>query len=496
MKKVKVASFFLILLVAGQVFGQKVESNVYVYNLDEYISAALERSNDAKNARNKFLSAYWDYRSFKASFLPSLNMRSTMPEFKNTIEPVTQGDGTVKYNPTNYLTEKLTLSIDQQVSFTGGRFSIESNIERRDDFVASIQTTYKSLPIGVTYTQNIFGVNWLKWQKRIDPIRFEEAKRNYLYQRESVILSAINNFFDLAIAQQNLEIAKKNLSNADTLYKISKGRYRLGSISESDVMQMELTLLNAEINYNQKVLDLEDRQNRFRSFLGISEKRDVRLVAPTKVPDFVLSFDNVITQARKNNPDIVRFERQILEAERWLEQNRRETGLTANLTATVGYNQNAFNIGDTYKELKPSQTASLTISMPILDWGNRRGKIKMAESNLDLVKGQVEQSEIDFDQNIYFKVMRFNMMGQKYKTAAKADTIAQLRYKVSMDRFIAGKISVLDLNTALSEKDAANNNFVYTMKDYWWNYFDIRRVALYDFEKDENLKADYDLLIR
>jgi len=87
-------------------------------------------------------------------------------------------------------------------------------------------------------------------------------------------------------------------------------------------------------------------------------------------------------------------------------------------------------------------------------------------------------------------------MGQKYRIASKADTIAQLRYKVSVDRFIAGKISVLDLNTALTEKDNANSNFVNTMRDFWWYYYDLRRVALYDYQQDKELVADFENLIR
>lgn len=492
----KVVAALLFIACTGNVIGQNVVDGAFVYDLDGYITAALERSNEIKNAKSRYLSAYWDYRSYKASFLPSLNFQATIPEFQNSIVAEAK-EGSVVYNPSNNIKESAKLSINQQVSFTGGTFSINSSIERFDNFLAKKNaTTYKSLPISIAYSQNLFGINWLKWQKKIDPIRYEEARRNYLFQRESVILSAINYFFDLAIAQQNLQIAKTNLSNADTLYKISQGRYRLGSISESDLMQMELTKLNAESALSQRLLDLEDRQNKFRSYLGINEKKDIKLTAPSRVPNIILSYNEVLKQAKLNNPDIIRFNRQILEAERWLEENRKQTGFSAQLSAELGFNQNSYTLPDSYKGVKPSQTASIKISMPIIDWGNRRGKIKMAESNLDLVKGQVEQSEIDFEQNIYFRVMRFNMMGQKYQIASKADTIAQMRYKVTMNRFIAGKISVLDLNTALNEKDNANSNFVYTMKDFWWFYYELRRVALYDFEKGSKLETDYDSLIR
>jgi Outer membrane protein len=478
-------------------YGQKENEITHEYDLEGYINAALERSNDVKNAKSSFLSSYWDYRSFKASFLPSLNLAATLPHYFNAISANPQSDGSISYNTANNISENVALSINQKVELTGGTFSIVSGIMRYDGIEPKPRmTAYTSQPIGVTYTQNLFGVNWLKWQRKIDPLKYEEAKRNFLYNRETAILSAINKFFDLAIAQQNLQVARVNLKNADTLYKISQGRFRLGSISESDVMQMELSKLNAESTYSQRLIDLEDTQNKFRSFLGISDKREIKLVVPARVPDMQLSFDKVLEQARQNNPDIIRFNRQVLEAERWLEQNKRETGLTVNLNAFVGYNGNSGTFINAYKGVTPKQTADISISLPILDWGQRRGKIKMAQSNLNLVKGQIDQAQIEFDQNIYVKVMRFNMMGQKYRIASKSDTIARIRYKVSMDRFIAGKISVLDLNVALAEKDNANSNFVYTMKDFWWYYYDLRRVSLYDFEKGKELEADYESLIR
>ena len=59
-------------------------------------------------------------------------------------------------------------------------------------------------------------------------------------------MSAVMNFFSLALAQINKQIAEMNYSNADTLYRIAKGRYQLGTIAEDELLQMQLSWLNAE----------------------------------------------------------------------------------------------------------------------------------------------------------------------------------------------------------------------------------------------------------
>ena len=78
---------------------------------------------------------------------------------------------------------------------------------------------------------------------------------------------AVQYFFSLALAQINKQIAVMNLSNADTLYRIADGRYKLGTIAEDDLLQMQLSYLNAETARKQADMNLRDREIRLRSFL-------------------------------------------------------------------------------------------------------------------------------------------------------------------------------------------------------------------------------------
>ena len=49
-------------------------------------------------------------------------------------------------------------------------------------------------------------------------------------------------------------------------------------------------------------------------------------------------------------------------------------------------------------------------------------------------------------------VDQFNLQKNQVEIAAKSDTVAQKRYEVTKQRFLIGKIAVLDLNDADSEK--------------------------------------------
>jgi outer membrane protein TolC len=119
----------------------------------------------------------------------------------------------------------------------------------------------------------------------------------------------------------------------------------------------------------------------------------------------------------------------------------------------------------------------------------------MAQSSQEVIKTTVEQAKTDFVQGVYLNVMQFNLQDDQVAIAAKSDTIAQKRYDMTKQRFLIGKVDVLDLNVALSEKDGAKSNYIAALRKYWSNYYTLRRITLYDFLKDKPLDADFDKLI-
>ena len=119
----------------------------------------------------------------------------------------------------------------------------------------------------------------------------------------------------------------------------------------------------------------------------------------------------------------------------------------------------------------------------------------MAQSAQEVTRTNVQQSQIDFNENIFLQVMQFNLQDDQVAIASKADTIAALRYQVSKQRFMIGKIDVLDLNVALEEKDVARRSYVQSLRDYWDYYYSLRGLTLYDWHRDVKLEEDFDDLL-
>jgi len=464
------------------------------FSLDDVIRISHQQSPDAIAAKNQFRASYWQNRSIRANYLPSLNFSGNLPNYNRYIS---WNQGTQTIVSTNSVTNFGQLYLSQSVSPTGGNLSLLTNLNQINYLGANSSTSYLSVPISIAYSQPLFGYNSMKWERKIQPLVYEEAKRAYIEVMEQVSLTSINRFFDLALAQLNLRVAQINYNNNDTLYKIAQGRYNIGTIAENDVLQQQLAFLNSKTALNKAEIDVELQKSRLRSFLGYNEKLNFELQLPDSIPNLEISYDQILNQALKNNPDVISWNRRLMEAKRDVAQAKGQHR-SINLNAAYGLDHSQTNsLPAAYRSpYNDNQMFQVGIQVPLIDWGRGRGKVKVAQSNQELTNIRVEQAKTDFEQNIFVQVMQFNLQDDQVTVAAKADTIAQKRYDVTKQRFLIGKIAILDLNVAQSEKDQAKRGYISALRDYWNYYFTLRQLTLSDLSSGADLKEDMDALIQ
>lgn len=461
--------------------------------LAQTIEQARRQSPDAQNARHSLRSAYWNYKYYCANYLPTLTLTSN-PYLDRAINKVTQSDGNVKFVEQNLLSTDLTLSLTQNVPWTGGTFFIETAAQRLDLF-SSDTYSWQTSPVNVGYRQSLFGYNSLKWDRRIEPIRYREAKKTYVETLELVAARATEKFFNLAKAQSDYDIASTNYANADTLYIYAQGRYNIGTISENEMLQLELNKLTEETNRMNARIEVENCMQELRSYLGIQEDLNLQVKISGEVPDLHIDLNTALLLANENSPDIQNMLRRKMESDSNVARAKANAGLKADIYLRFGLTQTAGKLKDAYRDPLDQQYVSLGISLPILDWGRGKGQVRVARSNRDLVHTQVEQDKTDFDLNVRKLVQQFNLQAQRVGIAARTDNTAQRRAEVARKLYILGKSSILDMNASITEKDAARRNYITALHNYWSLYYTLRSVTLYDFEKRMLLIEDLESVI-
>jgi outer membrane protein TolC len=227
----------------------------------------------------------------------------------------------------------------------------------------------------------------------------------------------------------------------------------------------------------------------------MNDQFDVELVVPESFPKATLKYDKVLTLAKQNNPRMLQFERTLLESDRNVAQAKANRGLNANLFATYGLTQQADDFSNVYVNPVDQQGVRIGLNVPILDWGKGKGSVRMAESSREVVRTNIEQSIVDFEQDVFLKVMQFNLQEAQLQLAAKADTIGQSRYNVTKERFLIGKIDVLELNIAQTERDNAKTRYISAMRNYWQFYFEMRKLTQFDFIGNSPIEVEFEMLV-
>ena len=465
------------------------ETTILELTLAEAIQMAQTHSPEAQAARHSYRAAYWDYRFYKANYLPSLKL-SASPNMTNSISKITQSDGSNEFLHQNQLNTNLTLEANQNLWFTGGSLFLKTQLQRLDDLERD-KTSYQSSPVVIGYRQSLFGYNDLKWDRRIKPRRFRESQKAYNETLELVASRTCNYFFNLAAAQTNLDIATSNHASADTLYHYAQGRYNIGTITENEMLQLEINKLTEETNQLNARISVEDQMQSFRSFLGIDHDVEIRLVPNPEVPRFNVPVGKAISYAYENNPDPSRMETRRMESKSNLAYAKANAGLKADLYVQFGLSQTGKDFKSVYQDPSNQLYASVTLALPVLDWGRGKGRIRIARSNLDLVETQVTQQLKDFELNVSKMVRQFNLQAAHVDIAEKTNVTAERRYEVAKRLYIMGKSTILDLNAAIREKDAARRNYIQTLSQYWSLYYGLRSMTGYDFEHGRKIEENY-----
>lgn len=482
----------ILLVLATFAFSQILTAqNEREITLNEAIALARTQSVDAAVALNELKTAYWEYRTFRADLLPEVNLTGTLPNYKKSYSSYQNSDGTYGFVRNNYLELSGDLSIDQNIWLTGGKLSLSTSLDYIRQFGGNGKEQFMSVPINLELTQPIFGVNKLKWNRRIEPVRYEEAKAAFISATEEVTRKTITYFFQLLLAKETLATARQNELNAEHLYKVAGAKREMGQISENELLQLKLSALNAKAATTEAVSNLNANMFQLRAFLGMDENTKLEPVVPESAPDIRMEYNEVLSKALERNSFAQNIRRRQLESDYAVATARGDLR-SVDLFASVGYTGLDKEFTSAYNHLLDNQIVQVGVKIPILDWGKRRGKVRVAKSNREVVLSKIRQEQMNFNQDIFLLVEHFNNQAQQLSIAKEADIIAQQRYKTSIETFLIGKINTLDLNDAQNSKDQARQKHISELYNYWSYFYQIRSLTLWDFERDTELEVDFE----
>jgi len=479
---------FISTLLFGSASGAfaQVASDTTLLTLTEVVSMAKSKSIDSRQASTVKETRFWEWRTYRANYQPQLSLQGVLPGYSKTFAEVLQPNGTVDFRAVRNNNSSLNLSFSQSISQTGGTIFGTTQMQRFDDYDRN-SVLYNGVPYALGYSQPLFQFNKLKWDKQIEPVKYEESKSEYVESMEKIALNASEYFFDLLLAQVNLQIAETNLSNTDNILKVANMKLELGRITRNEILQLKLEQVKAQKAVGIAKRDMEIATLNLRTYIGLASTDKIALLPPRTTINMQVNSDKVLAEAFANRSDALAFSRRIAEAKRDVAKARGENGLNATLTARLGFSKSASRMMQVYNSPQNQQLLQLELDIPIMDWGRSKSRTKTAEANKQFTEYAVEQDKQNFTQEIITQVTLYDMMQNQLILTANADSIASEKYQIAKDRYLLGNLSITDLSIAFQEKDQAKRDYIYALRDFWGAYYQLRYLSLYDFEKKQKI---------
>ena len=455
-------------------------------DLLQAIDIAKDRSLKTKEITYNYEGSKYTFKAASSSLYTSFSLNGNLPGLNRQINPVMQPNGTILFIPTSQAISNVGLMINQPIPVLGGNFWLGSSLGRIDLFNTN-SVYWNASPVFFGLSLPLGSYNPAKWNWKNAKLNYKQSHSNYAESIEQLSIDVTNSYFDFYIAKIQYENAATNVSINDSIYQISLGRYNVGKIAENELLQVELSRINAQQSVARLEVQKEIAEQRLKLLMGLNDNETIILDTLPTIKNLIIDMDKAVNEARENSGSIVQNQIDLQQNLINMKQTSRARFPDGTLTATFGLNQSASTIGGSYSNPLNSQTATIGFSIPLFQFGYAQSNYKLSKAYYDASVARTDYLTKNLGIDVQQVVLEYLTYQDAVGTAKIGYEIALKRYDVSKNRFLIGKIDITNLTIAQGEKDNALINYMNTLRTYWVAYFRLRKITLYDFEKNEKL---------
>lgn len=401
-----------------------------------------------------------------ATLKPSLSLTSNLPGFTRSINSITQPDGSLKFQTQSQAYSSLGISASQAISATGSRISLTSGLNRIDLFDPTINTAWSSNLFVATVSQPLFQFNELKYLKtnltttqKLNNARYEQAVATFNQKIASLVL-------DYYYAAQQVKMLTTQVAKQAETIKRTKYLVEAGKILQEDVDLLELERKKAENQLQNIRISVSGIEKQLAFHYGNkailqqieSLNLDELLPAPTQESLQALAI---------NSPTLLANAQAQEQAKQNVVRQKQNSGLSANVDVSFGYNQRADDLGGIYQNPLDRQMATLSVSVPILDGGRAKYNQLLAQNQLEQAELSEQISTQSVKQQIENVLNQFEQLSNEIALAEASVALAQNRETKYANLFAAGKITVDQYLEAQNYTQNLAFNLLQARVSYW-----------------------------
>jgi outer membrane protein TolC len=392
-----------------------------------------------------------------------------------------------KWNSTQTTESYSLFTISQPIVLTDARVSLTNRFGYTDSYSEYTDQTTKGFSnnLSLSLDQPLFTYNRTKLQLRELELALENSQLNYAIQLLSLENRVTQAFYYVYQQQQSLDIASQAYENMKKSYEVSRNKVDAGISPREEMFQAELNLATARSDYENKQVDLENAKDDFKVLIGMSLYDDLIVLPNIAVDTVQIDISFAIDQGLANRMELRQRKISIEESEFELMQTKSLNEFKGSLGLSVGLFGDNEKFGGVYDNPTDNESVSLSLIIPLWDWGERKSRIKASEASIETANISLEEEQNDIILSIR-KVYRNLLNLQNQIEIARQNVInAQLTYDLNLEKYKNGDLTGMDLNifqNQLSEKQLSYTN---SLISYKFELLNLKIQTLYDFEKKE-----------
>ncbi|MEO1259813.1 MAG: TolC family protein [Bacteroidota bacterium] len=380
--------------------------------------------------------------------------------------------------------------VDQPILATDGTLALINNLswQSNDTDIAGVGENsntafYNNLYLA--YNQPIFTYNRRKMALNELELNYENANLQYAIQRLALEQTITGQFFDVYLAQLNLDIAQEELTNTTNNFEIVKNKVEAGLLAQEELYQAELNFANAQLSVQDNELALANAEEAFKRELGMNLDEEIRLLTDLEARPVVVDLDKAVDLALQSRMELRQREIDIEKSFFELERTKALNEFKADLQLTLGVFGDNENFTQIYGMPTNNPSVGLTVNIPLYDWGEQEARINaqqttMQSQRLDLTE---ERKQIRMDIRRSYRNVQTQM--PRIEIARKSVENAERTYEINLERYINGDLSGIELNQFQAQLSSKKVDYALALINYKNQLLELKILTLFDWEKQE-----------
>jgi outer membrane protein TolC len=485
----------IILAVSGLALESPAQE-IYRLDLETSILLGKQKSIRMQLLQQRLQSASYNLKAAISRNKTHVSLDMVLPQYTETIKQWEDSSG-ISFYPVrqNQLNSFVTIS---QPLPTDGSLYIRTGAQNFVDYYANDRNTQLTSSIGLRQPiEAFFGFNNIRMSYKQAKLGYELSMKQLKREELNLVYDISQDFFTLLQTQERMNIARLSLEKQQEACSIAKSKFAAGLIREVESLQMEVDLSAAANNFDMARVDFAAQVRTFKQNLGINLSDSVAVNGELAYKPVIVDVEKAVGLAMRNRPELRENEIEIELQEMTVKRQRAEGMISGNILLNynfigVGKDSRTYPVGGTFDQTWQNLTSrpgslgiGLTASIPILDWGENRARVKSAQSVLKQNQLQMESDKISIERDIRTQVDRLQSSLRRLQLLEKNLVVAEKSFDISRQRYANGEI---DSQSMALERERLNNAYN-TRLDAYINYklllSDIMRKTFYDFERDQ-----------